>query len=321
MILIIYGYLRMVKPSWREIRRGGVYVLIAALATACATTPSGSDDRPFIVATTTIVGDIVSHVVGDEARVEVLMPVGVDAHDFTASARQAADLAQADLIVSNGLGLEEGLTDVIDAAVSDGVNLVEVGPLADPIPFSGHTSGIDAGTGPDPHFWMDPLRVGRAALGLATALGRLYPDIDWQSKAGAYSSEMDATNTRIKDILSPIAGPDRKMVTNHEAFGYFADRYGFRIIGAVIPGGSTLASPSAADLADLVTTMTEEHTHVIFAETTQPTTLAKAVASELGEPVDVVVLYTESLGEPGSDADNLGGMLETNASLIAKALR
>ncbi|MGA7097947.1 MAG: metal ABC transporter substrate-binding protein [Acidimicrobiia bacterium] len=328
MILILASGLRMVKsavgarrPSPRARAVLSTTLLLTSLLTACASPSSEPAGRPLIVATTTIVGDIVSHVVGDAARVEVLMPVGVDAHEFTASSRQAADMAQADLIVSNGLGLEEGLTDVIDAAVADGVPLLEVGPLADPIPFSAHNGGSDAGTGPDPHFWMDPIRVGRAALGLADSLGERFPDVDWQTRASAYSSAMDAANARVEEILTPVAEPDRKMVTNHEAFGYFADRYGFRIVGAVIPGGSTLAAPSAADLADLVAKMTEEDTRVIFAETTQPTALAEAVASELGEPVSVVLLYTESLGEPGTDAEDLAGMLETNATRIAEALK
>ena len=110
------------------------------------------------------------------------------------------------------------------------------------------------------------------------------------------------------------------MVTNHEAFGYFADRYGFEIIGVVIPGGSTLAEPSSAELADLVEVMEQSGTGAIFAETTQPTTLAEAVAAELGGEVEVVELFTESLGGPGSGADTLQEMLVTNAGRISEAL-
>ena len=110
------------------------------------------------------------------------------------------------------------------------------------------------------------------------------------------------------------------MVTNHEAFGYFAARYGFETIGVVIPGGSTLAEPSSAELADLVEIMEQSGTNVIFAETTQPTTLAEAVAAELGDDVEVVELFTESLGGPGSGAETLSEMLLTNAGRISEAL-
>jgi len=110
------------------------------------------------------------------------------------------------------------------------------------------------------------------------------------------------------------------MVTNHEAFGYFADRYGFEIIGVVIPGGSTLAEPSSADLGDLVEVMEQSGTGAIFAETTQPTSLAEAVAAELGGEVEVVELFTESLGRPGSGAETLQEMLVTNAGRISEAL-
>jgi zinc/manganese transport system substrate-binding protein len=110
------------------------------------------------------------------------------------------------------------------------------------------------------------------------------------------------------------------MVTNHEAFGYFAARYGFEVIGVVIPGGSTLAEPSSAELAALVEIMESESVRVIFAETSQPTALAEAVAAELGGDVDVVELFTESLGPPGSGAETLSKMLLTNAERISAAL-
>lgn len=319
MILILGLGLRMVKKALP--RCLVLIATLALLAPACANTQPNRSGPPLIVATTTIVGDIVTNVVGTEAEVRVLMPAGVDAHEFTPSAQQAAELAQADLIVANGLGLEEGLSDVIGAAVADGVDLIELGPLADPIPLPPVPgSRTSVGGDEDPHFWMDPIRVGMAAQGLATALSRAFPGRDWDTGAAAYVETMAVADETIREILAVVTTPDRAMVTNHESFGYFADRYGFRIVGAVIPGGSTLASPSSSDLADLVAKMEAEGTRVIFAETTQPTTLAVALAGELGEPVDVVLLYTESLGEPGSDAATLDGMLETNAKHIAEAL-
>jgi zinc/manganese transport system substrate-binding protein len=110
------------------------------------------------------------------------------------------------------------------------------------------------------------------------------------------------------------------MVTSHEAFGYFADRYGFTVAGVIIPGGSTMAEPSSEELSDLVETMREAGVRVIFTETVLSSALAEALAAELGGDVEVVELYTESLGEPGSGADTLAGMLRTNAERIASAL-
>jgi zinc/manganese transport system substrate-binding protein len=120
--------------------------------------------------------------------------------------------------------------------------------------------------------------------------------------------------------LSPIPPEARKIVTNHEASGYFADRYGFEIIGTVIPGGSTLAEPSAADIADLVNELREEGVTAIFAENTNPTVLAETVAAELGSEVEVFELYSDSLGEPGSGADTYIGMIRSNAETVATAL-
>ena len=131
---------------------------------------------------------------------------------------------------------------------------------------------------------------------------------------------MLAAHEGIEEVLGAIEPEKRKLVTNHEALGYFARRYEFETIGVVIPGGTTLADPSSAELAALVEEMQEEGVNVVFAETSSPTQLAEAVAAELGAQASVVELYTESLGEPGSDADSLIGMLETNASLISEAL-
>ena len=142
----------------------------------------------------------------------------------------------------------------------------------------------------------------------------------WQERADSYAAVMEATDQEVEERLSVVPQDRREMVTNHEAFGYFADRYGFETIGVVIPGGSTLAEPSSAELADLVEVMGQSGTKAIFAETTEPTTLAEAVAAELGDDVEVVELFTESLGGPGSGAETLHEMLLTNAGRITEAL-
>ncbi|MYF84638.1 MAG: zinc ABC transporter substrate-binding protein [Acidimicrobiia bacterium] len=175
-------------------------------------------------------------------------------------------------------------------------------------------------TGGDPHFWLDPLRVAKAALLIAEALTEIDPSGDWMSRAEAYAATLTDLDAEIQDILAPIPHENRVLITNHDSLGYFADRYEFEVIGVVIPGGSTLADPSSAELAALVEEIVEEGVKVIFAETIDSTALAEAVAAEAGTDVSVVTLHTGSLGEPGTETDNIVGMLRSNAMRIADAL-
>jgi zinc/manganese transport system substrate-binding protein len=299
--------------------------LMAVSASACGSDPS-NDEVVHIVATTTILGDVVTNVVGDAAEVEVLMPVGVDPHDFQPSSQQVAAIQRADLVVANGLGLEEGLQDVLEVAASDGVRVWEVGPDIDPLGYAETTEGDSHDDDHevedlDPHFWLDPLRVARAAILLGDQLAEVAPDPDWSAAAGAYGAELAVVDEDSIQALAVVAPSDRKLVTNHRSFGYFADRYGFEVIGTVIPGGATLANPSSAELASLVGAIEREQVPAIFTENVEPDVLATAVASEVGYDVAVVELYTGSLGEPGSDGDTLIKMLESNVARIVEALR
>jgi zinc/manganese transport system substrate-binding protein len=300
--------------------------VLAALLTsilvlaACDRDGQPDDEGILVLATNSILADIASNVVGDEGVVEFLIPLGGDSHDFSPSARQAARLTEADLVVANGLNLEESMVDVLASLRADGARVVELAPLVDPIPFAGEGNEGDGSNSEDPHFWMDPIRVGDAAHALADALDEASPGGAWQDRAEAYAEEMQATDTAISALVGAVAEGSRKMVTNHEAFGYFATRYGFEVVGAIIPGGSTLAEPSSAELAELVAVMRSEGVTVIFAETSRPTTLADALAAELGAEVEVVELFTESLGPPGSGAETLSEMLLSNAEEVAAAL-
>lgn len=297
------------------------------LVTACA----GSDEedgRLQILATTTIWGDVVSQVTGDLADVEVLIPQGADAHEYEPSPQQLAALQRADLVVANGLGLEAGLEDLLESAAADGANIIELAPALDPIPFAEHEEPGQEGDEDDqhahgeldPHVWFDLSRVEFAVDLIAERLAEVDDTVDWAQKAQDYSEDLLATETEVARILDAIAPEDRKLVTNHEALGYLAHRYGFQIVGVVIPGGSTLGDPSSADIAALVEAMIEEDVKAIFAETSQPARLAETVAAEVGEEVSVVELYTESLGEDGSGAETLTSMILTDARLIADAI-
>lgn len=316
-------------------------IAAALMLAACGSDDTGgaTDDGVTVVATTTILGDVVSNVVGQEGTVEVVMPVGVDAHDFQASSQQVATMSTADLVVAIGLGLEEGLHDAIESAESDGVPVFEVAPLLDPIAFGDH-GGATAACDPeaeheneeagddhehepgtcDPHVWMDPIRMAEAARLIAAELEGISPGGGWAERAETYAGELTEANGQIVEILSAVPDDGRVMVTNHDAFGYFADLYDFEIVGVVIPGGSTLGDPSSSELAELVDVINQQQVPAIFTDLSSPTGLAEAVAEEAENDVEVVGLYTESLGEPGTEADTLIGMLTTNAQDIAEAL-
>ena len=310
--------------------RLGVTLLALALALSSCGSDSASDDASSelsVVATTTILGDIVDNIVGDGATVEVLLPVGASPHDYQASSEQVAHLQTAGLVVANGLHLEEGLEDVLESAIEDGANVFEVGALLDPLPFSTGSDHDSADSGHeheegslDPHVWLDPVWMADAAKLIAAELEKVDPSTDWTARADEYATELLETNSEIAETLSSIPEDRRVLVTNHASLGYFADRYDFEVIGVVFPGGSALAEPSSAELSDLVEVIDHEGVSAIFGETTESTEIAEAVAAEIGTAVEVVQLYTGSLGEPGSGAETLIDMLLLNARKIAEAL-
>ena len=300
---------------------------VVALVSSACVSEAESGDGLSIVATTTIAGDLVARVVRDAASVEVLMPAGADPHDFSPSSQQVAKLRTADLVVAWGLGLEEGLEDVLDSAARDGVRVLELSALVDPIPFEGpdheddHEDGDDdhGHGGLDPHTWMDPVRMAAAVREIGLALTEIAPGVDWMTNAERASSELLAVHDELVAILSVIPPERRKLVTNHHAFGYLARRYDFEVVGVAVPGGSTLASPSPAQIAGLVDAVRNAGVDVLFAETTSSTGLLDTVAGEL-EGVRVVKLLEGSLAPPGEPGDTLDAMWVFNARTIAEAL-
>ena len=323
------------------------------------------EELPLVVVTTTILGDIVGNVAGEQATVEVLMPLGADPHAFEASAQQAALLRDADLVIANGLGLEEGLLDAIVAAEEDGVRVLEVGPSLDPVPYVGpgdddehdhgdddhgdddhgdddhgdddhgdddhgdddhgdddhgdddqahdHEGGLDA------HVWMDPVRMAEAVDLIAAGFDEV-ADGDFLARGASYRDQLEALDADIDAMIATIPEADRKLVTNHFAYGYYADRYGLELLGTVIPAATTEAQTSAAEFAELIEIIEDSGASAIFASTTESTTLAEAIAGEVGRDVQVLSLYTGSLGEPGSGAETYIEMMTTSTERIVEGL-
>jgi zinc/manganese transport system substrate-binding protein len=289
-------------------------LLVAALA-AC--TPA-ADDRPLVMVSTNILGDVVGELVGDEAQVVTLMRPNADPHSFEISGQEAARLRSADLVVSNGLGLEEGLQQHLDAAAADGVATFVAGEVIDVLEYrDGDAAGI-----PDPHFWTDPGRMSDVVEALVPALSAL-PGVDADAVAAhadEYTAELSELDAEMTEAFEAIPESTRALVTNHHVFGYLADRFGFRVIGAAIPGGTTLAAPSASDLADLVSAVEQTGVPTIFAESSSPDRLMRALAEEANVHVDVIELYTESLTEPDGGAEDYLTMMRVNTERIATGL-
>lgn len=288
----------------------------ASVLSGCAAFGS---ERSGIVVTTNILGDLVRNIVGDEAEVTVLMAAGADPHSFGLSARQAASLEQAALLIHNGLGLEEGVIGHVEAAVEAGVPDLAVGEHVDPIEYA-----ADATAGqPDPHFWTDPVRVREAVDVIADHVIEHVAGVDAErvrANADAYGAQIDELHGHTAALFGRIPDEHRKLVTNHHVFGYLAQRYDFEIIGAVIPSGTTLASPSASDLKGLADAVAASGVPVVFADASQPDLLVQAMAEETGVDIEVVPLFTESLTQPGEGAGTYLEMAGSNAEAIADGL-
>ncbi|MFF9202019.1 zinc ABC transporter substrate-binding protein AztC [Streptomyces sp. NPDC014986] len=300
-------------------------VLVALACAGTATACASGDDRPRVVVTTNILGDITREVVGDEADVTVLMKPNADPHSFGLSAVQAAELEQADLVVYNGLGLEENVLRHVDAARESGVAAFEAGKAVDPLTFRAHDDGGPEGEAgrPDPHFWTDPDRVRKAAGLIADQVIENVDGVDEQAvrdNAGRYDGQLADLTTWMEKNVDRIPEERRALVTNHHVFGYLADRFGFRVIGAVVPSGTTLASPSSSDLRSLTEAMREAGVRTVFADSSQPKRLAEVLRTELGDRTRVVELYSESLTEKGKGAGTYLQMMRANTTAITDGL-
>ena len=242
-------------------------------------------------------------------------------------------MINADLVIANGLGLESGLIDSLENATNDGANVFEIAPLISPIEFGAgvhdeegdaHSDeeGDDHDRGDlDPHFWFDMNRMADAAQLMGAELTQITGDLGYTTCADTTATQIQAAESDVREILESVPVENRILVTDHDALGYLADLYGYEIAGTVIPAGTTLASPSSADLAALVATIKAEGVTAIFANTAEPFALADAVAAEAGADISVIPLYVGSLGAPDSSSATYITMMRTDAALIAQGLQ
>lgn len=298
-------------------------------------TAAALDGEPLrVVASTSIIGDVVANVGGDAIELTVLMGPGQDPHSYQPAARDLTAVANANVIFINGWNLEEGLADDL-AAIGEDVPVVAISANIEPLEFGADEEehededehdeeGEHEHSGADPHVWFSIHNIEQWVHNTEHVLSDRDPanaDV-YEANAAAYLAELEATETYAETELGQIPAEKRLLVTNHGAFSYFAHDYAFTVLGTVIPGMSTLAEPSASDLAELIATMEEHNVCVIFTETTLSDTLAQTVANELDgcDHVQVVKLYTGALGPAGSGAETYIDMFRSNVDAIVAGL-
>jgi len=280
---------------------GVVALLIVAAGCGSDESGSGSDSRPQIVVTYSVLGSVVRDVVGDKGDVVVLMPNGADPHEWSPSAKDIETMSKADLVVDNGLGLEGNLQDPLKEVKANGVPVftvadhitirkVKAGEGADPADED-QAPGAD-----DPHLWMDPLTMKQWVAPLAAELKRI--GVDVSSNASKVEGDLDALNAEVEAVVAKVPADDRKLVTGHESMGYFAERYGFELIGAVIPAITSQAEASAGELAALTEKIEAAGVPAIFAEIGTPAATVEAIASDTA--TKVVELSTHNLTDDGT---------------------
>ena len=298
--------------------------------TACATGRKQLDDYPEIknpptvtpgqnvniVATTTQVADFARVVGGDDVSVTDLVKPGVDPHEYEPAPQDVQRLAQADLIAINGVGLETFLGKLLEqsggnkpvAVLSRGVKIRK---------GSGENE-----KGGDPHIWLNPLNATIMVDNLADALGKVDPAraATYRANADAYKQQLDALDKSIQEQINTIPRDRRKIVTTHDAFGYYIDRYGLTFVGSVIPSLETNAQPSAQQVAEMVKKIKQQNVPAIFTESSLNPKLEEQIAQDAGVKV-VASLYVDSLGPPGSPAATYLGMMQANTTAIVDGLR
>ena len=229
-------------------------------------------------------------------------------------------MSSAGVIIYNGLGLEENVVRNVESGAEQGIPTLAVGDHIDPIRYAeGDSMGV-----PDPHFWTDPQRMIAAVDAIEEAIVGEVEGIDADAlsrNAEAYREELRELDASMVQRLSTIPADRRKLVTNHHVLGYFAQRFGFAVIGAIVPSGTTLAAPSSSDLQSLVGAIESAGVPAIFVDSSQPERLARVLAEDAGVQVQIVPLYSESLSPPGTSGATYLDMMRANTEAIVTGLR
>jgi ABC-type Zn uptake system ZnuABC Zn-binding protein ZnuA len=314
--------------EYLKIKKGLViFSMFLVLLVSCQPILTTSAPQTFkVLAIETFLADIAQNVAGDLFQVSYLIPPGLDPHSFELVPQDVVRLASSDLIITNGAGLESWLAVTLASNTINIPTLEASKGLANRIPKPGEIppSDVLSPTGQilDPHFWLDPIDVITYVQNIRDAFSTMDPvnAPSYTLNAAGYIAQLKSVDQWIQDQVNLIPAQDRLLVTNHETFGYFADRYGFTIVGAVIPSTSTDASPSAQQMADLITIVKADRVKAVFLETGSNPDLAQQVAAETGIKI-VESLYTHSTSAVGGPATTYLEMMRYDATQIVDALK
>ena len=314
--------------TWNLVRILATGALVGLVLVACSspsTDDPGDDGRLRVVATTTQVGSVAEEVGGDAIDLTVLLKPGVEAHDFELTPEAGSALERADLVLISGAGLEDWLEDTLETIggagrvrdLSEGISLRTPG-----VDEPAHDEEEHADEDLDPHYWLSAPNAVRMVENARDALADAAPDHEdgFADRAAELIERMEAADAEVRGLIDEIPAEDRKIVTDHDALGYFIDEYGLEFIGSVFSSLDVSSEPSAQEIESLVAEIREQGVTAIFTESSVNPRLAAAVAGETDARLVEDPIYTDSLGPEGSGADTLDGMLLHNARVIRDGL-
>jgi ABC-type Zn uptake system ZnuABC Zn-binding protein ZnuA len=285
-------------------------LIISFLLAACQSGPpevETPEEAAEVLVVESFLADIAQEVAGEQVQIELLIPPGADPHTFQPTPQDVAKIANSQMLIANGAGLEEWLQEVIDNAGGERL-VVEA---AEGLMESSERPG-------DPHFWLDPNHVIHYANQIRDGFIQIDPggEAHYVENTNEFVGQLEELEAWIREQVEQIPADRRLLVTNHESFGYFADRYGFEIVGTIIPSVSTGSSPSAQQLVELVEAIRATKTGAIFLESGSNPELAEQLAREAGVAV-IVDLRTQPLFPQEGYIE----MMKYNTQAIMEALR
>ena len=291
--------------------------LVATLLVAGCGSSGSSSGKVTAVATTTQIGDFVREVGGNDVEVHQILAPNTDPHDYEPRPNDVTNAADAKVVFTNGDNLDSWMDKVVSDSGSD-AKMVDLGATV-PVKLPGESSGPEASQY-DPHWWHDPRNAEEAVHQIAAQLSAIDPPDKqtFEANAAAYEAKLKRLDSGIMNCFSEVPVADRKLVTDHDAFNYFANRYGIQVVGAVIPSQTTQAQPNAQDLSNLADLIRNQGVKAIFPESSLSPKLAETIAAETGARVGGD-LYGDTLGPGGSSGDTYVKMEAANMEAMFEA--
>ena len=286
---------------------GFIFLTACQTSTALSSVESNEDNGTRVLVVESFLADIAQNIAGDRFEVELLIPTGADPHTFQPTPQDVAKIANSQVLIINGAGLEEWLQEVLDNAGGERLVIEAARGLSE-----------NSSRPSDPHFWLDPNYVNHYAEEIRDGYTQIDPagEAIYAQNTADYIDQLQDLDSWIADQVEQISPERRMLVTNHESFGYFADRYGFTIIGTIVPSVSTGSSPSAQQMVALIEAIKAANTPAIFLESGTNPKLAEQVAREAGVKV-IKDLLTHSILPPGGYIE----MMKYNTLAIVEGLK